>query len=147
MGFRTQPACRGGPVGQRGAQSLGRCSSAPPCPHPGRGKIDLDWTIGAEQEAAEAAAYCDRDDPGLGDEFLDAVETAVQTIVEAPEPVAPLAWVGPTPGYPQAIRSPLPLFDRLLNAGRTTILAVAHEERRPGCWFARARGPALQPER
>jgi toxin ParE1/3/4 len=97
-----------------------------------------DWRFGAENEAAEAAAYYDGERPGLGDEFLDAVETAIHTIVEAPH-----RW----PRWPGAA-SHLEIRRRyvkrfpysvayLVHGNRIAILAVVHAKRRPGYWFGR----------
>lgn len=88
---------------------------------------------------AEAARWYESHRSGLGIDFLDAVDEAVDRILEMP------GMGSPVPGVPDdAIRRRavrrfpyhvvyLELRDRL------QVLAVAHDRRRPGYWAGRIR--------
>jgi plasmid stabilization system protein ParE len=84
----------------------------------------------AEVELAEAAQYYEKQEHGLGKQFLDAVREASDAIQRQPE-----TW----PFYVTPIRGcrmqsfPYRLLYREL-ADRVQIVAVMHTSRRPGYW-------------
>jgi toxin ParE1/3/4 len=88
----------------------------------------------AERELVEAVQYYDEQSPGLGQRLLDEVEHALIFIHRYPQ------------GAPQVVgairRVVLPQFPynllyRVLKNGDLRVLAVAHQERRPGYWVGR----------
>jgi toxin ParE1/3/4 len=91
--------------------------------------------VDAEAELAEAAAWYERRRPGLGHEFLRAVQEAVDAIMEAPE--IHMLW---KPGHPYRKcvlrRFPYVVFFTV-EASLTQIVAFAHAKRRPGYWLSR----------
>jgi hypothetical protein len=91
--------------------------------------------VDAEVELVEAAGWYERRRPGLGREFLGAVEEAVHAIMEAPE--IHMRW---KPGYPYRKhvlhRFPFVLFFTAEDSV-SHIVAFAHAKRRPGYWLSR----------
>ena len=93
----------------------------------------------ADAEMAEAARWYETNRAGLGIEFLDAVDTAVARIVEAPRMGSLVPGVSdqtirrrPVHRFPYHVVY-MDLSDRL------QILAIAHDRRRPGFWVGRLR--------
>jgi toxin ParE1/3/4 len=88
----------------------------------------------AEYEAA--ATWYDDQSPGAGDDFADAIERAELLIVETPRtwPQWPGARAGVrrylVPGFLFSIAYEI-VGDEIV------VLAVAHQRRQPGYWFAR----------
>lgn len=94
----------------------------------------------AEQELYEAADWYEARLAGLGAEFRDEIERAVDVIAHSP-----LIWpVWPDTGSTEVRRCLLSRFPfglAYLPAGSgLTVYAVAHLARRPGYWRARLRG-------
>jgi len=84
----------------------------------------------AEVELAEAAQYYEKQEHGLGKQFLDAVREASDAIHRQPE-----TWpfyVKPIRGY-RVQSFPYRLLYREL-VDRLQIVAVMHASRRPGYW-------------
>jgi len=88
---------------------------------------------------AAAARWYETQRPGLGTEFLGAVDTTVVQIAEAPRVGSPVPRVSDQTIRRKAVRRfpyhvvYIELSDRL------QILAVAHDRRRPGYWVGRLR--------
>lgn len=86
---------------------------------------------------ADAARWYEAHRPGLGTEFLEALDDAVVRIAEMPRMGSPVRDVADDAIRRRAVRrSPyhviyLELPDRL------QLLAVAHDRRRPGYWVGR----------
>lgn len=90
----------------------------------------------------DAAYWYDERTEGLGERFLDAVESAIQRVVDMPElgsewKVAPLAEV-------HAVRRlPLSVFPYWLiyapDEAGILVIAVAHSRREPAYWTNRVR--------
>jgi plasmid stabilization system protein ParE len=94
----------------------------------------------ADAEMAEAARWYEMHRAGLGIEFLDAIDTTVAQVAEAPR----MGTV--VPGVPDETirRRPVRRFPYhvvyMELPGRLQILAIAHDRRRPGYWVGRLRG-------
>jgi toxin ParE1/3/4 len=87
----------------------------------------------AEIELSEAAAFYERECPGLGGVFLDEVQTALTAIAQFPEGSPLLRG-----RIRRKVLLRFPYFLMYsLHAGQLRILAVAHEKRRPFYWRGR----------
>jgi plasmid stabilization system protein ParE len=87
----------------------------------------------AREELIEAAAFYERAAVGLGDDFLDDVERAIETLQEHPRIGSP---AGRRFRKLHIRRFPF----NLIYADRTdeiVIVAVAHQRKRPGYWRRR----------
>jgi len=87
----------------------------------------------AERELLEAAQYFERERAGLGDAFIDAVESCVEEIVECPESGRIL--IGEVrrrlvPRFPYSV-----LYT--VRSDHIRVLAVMHTKRRPLYWVDR----------
>jgi plasmid stabilization system protein ParE len=87
----------------------------------------------ASRELHEASDFYDLEQPGLGSDFLDAVEAALSTVAE--RPAAFPIHLGQTRKYvldrfPYSI---LYWFDDV----NVHVSAIAHHKRRPGYWDER----------
>lgn len=93
------------------------------------------WHPEARSEFAEARAWYAAARPGLGDDLVDAVLTAVQRIEEgetgSPHPIVPRARRIFPKRFPYAV-----VF---VVGTPTMIVAVAHQSRHPTYWRARVR--------
>jgi len=87
----------------------------------------------ADLELAEAAAFYERECPGLGAAFLDEVQTALTALAQFPEG-SPL--LRGRLRRTVLLRFPYALIYSL-HGGQLRILAVAHEKRRPFYWHGR----------
>lgn len=92
----------------------------------------------AAQELEEASLWYQRQRPGLGTEFLDAIESCVTAVLRWPRAAATVMEL------PDAVvvrRAPVGRFPYHLiyleTAVAIRILAVAHDSRRPGYWLHR----------
>lgn len=87
----------------------------------------------AREELIEAAAFYQAAAPGLGDDFLDDVERAIETLQEHPRMGA---QAGRSFRKLHIRRFPFTLIyaDR---ADEIVIVAVAHQRKRPGYWRRR----------
>jgi toxin ParE1/3/4 len=87
----------------------------------------------AETELTAAAAWYEDKRPGLGDQFVTAVEAALAEIEESPE-----TWPCWKRGHPYrkyvVRRFPYVVFYTVDDAA-VTVVAVAHGKRRPGYWI------------
>ena len=87
----------------------------------------------ANVEMNHAADEYDAARPGLGDEFLAVVDTALTTIVGAPQ-----RWLRVDERHHRYIlkRFPFSILYRY-NDAEVVFVAVAHHKRRPGYWARR----------
>ncbi len=87
----------------------------------------------ARRELRRAVEYYDRRVPGLGDEFVEEVERAVEEIASFPESGSP--YLADTRRV-VVRRFPYSVVYRV-RPEEIVILAVAHQRRRPGYWQGR----------
>ena len=92
----------------------------------------------ASAELEDAAVWYDNQRPGLGVEFADAVDAALERIARWPQIGRVIPGVADDVS---ARRLPVPRFPYhvvyLESDGVIRILAFAHDRRRPGYWFSR----------
>jgi hypothetical protein len=94
----------------------------------------------AAEEAIEAAAWYEREQPGLGREFDMAVDAALDLIEAEFPPLVPLPGAARTRGAKRLIMRRFP-FDVVVaeHGGTLFVVAFAHHARRPGYWRDRLR--------
>ena len=82
-------------------------------------------------EISEAATYYDEKVPGLGADFLDELESAIDRILRFPE-----AWGRLTDSYRHCNlrRFPYSIIYSLLSDGEVLIVSVFHQSREPLSW-------------
>ena len=92
----------------------------------------------AADEAAEAAAWYEREMPGLGESFYQAVEDALDLLEEGMVPLSPTSDAANARGVKRLILKRFP-YDVVVRESATEIvvLAFAHHSRRPGYWRGR----------
>lgn len=94
----------------------------------------------AAEEAAEAAAWYEKERAGLGVDFEDAIEAALDVLEQD---VAPLTSLTGTAGARGAKRLVLRRFPYSVivheNETEIVVVAFAHHSRRPGYWRDRMR--------
>ena len=92
----------------------------------------------ASQEAIEAAAWYEYEQPGLGTDFFHAVEAAIDVIEENLIPLSPLPEEAGDTGARRLTLDRFP-YDivtiELLD--EAVVIAVAHHSRKPGYWRQR----------
>ena len=92
----------------------------------------------ASAELEEAAIWYENQRPGLGVEFLEAIDTALERIARWPQ-AAPRV-VGVAPDVPSR-KAPVPNFPYhvayLEKPNAIRILAFAHDRREPNYWLSR----------
>ena len=92
----------------------------------------------ALQELVEAIRWYETQTPGLGIEFLNAVNATLRAIGEAPESHAP--WSQNHRFRRKVVhRFPYVVFFHVRDSG-LEVVAIAHARRRPGYWLLRT-GP------
>jgi plasmid stabilization system protein ParE len=88
-------------------------------------------------ETAEAARWYEAHRPGLGVDFLEALDDVVTRIAEMPRMGSPVPGVGDKAIRRLAVRR-FPYHVIYLEVpDRLQILAIAHDRRRPGYWVGR----------
>lgn len=94
----------------------------------------------ASQEAIEAAAWYEYEQPGLGAEFFAAVDAAIDVIEENFLPLSPPPEeVGDT-GVRRLILERFPYDIVAIELPEeTVVIAVAHHSRKPGYWLERSK--------
>jgi hypothetical protein len=94
----------------------------------------------AAEEVAAAADWYDRERPGLGTEFSDAVEAAIDLIEEDILPLFPLPGKSGAKGTTRLILKRFP-YDIVVieRSSEAVVVAVAHHSRKPGYWRERTR--------
>lgn len=98
----------------------------------------------ASEEAVEAAAWYEKERPGLGTEFEQAVEAALDLLEEELIPLVPVPGVAGTRGVKRLLlrRFPYSVIVRASTA-EIVVIAFAHTARRPGFWRDRMKpGPS-----
>ena len=94
----------------------------------------------AAEEAAAAAEWYERERPGLGTEFSDSIEAAIDIIEEDVLPLSRLPGKSGVKGAKRLILKRFPydvvVFER---ASETLVIALAHHSRKPGYWRERIR--------
>ena len=92
----------------------------------------------AAEEAAEAAAWYERERPGLGVDFERAVEAALDLLEEELVPLVSVPGIAGTRGVKRLLlrRFPYAVIVRESTA-EVIVVAFAHTARRPGYWRGR----------
>jgi hypothetical protein len=94
----------------------------------------------AADEAAEAAAWYEKERPGLGVEFEHAIDAALDLLEEAIVPLTSVPGAAGTRGVKRLILRRFPYS--VIVYGRDAeifVIAFAHHARRPGYWRERLR--------
>lgn len=93
----------------------------------------------AAEEAAEAAAWYEKERPGLGADFQRAVDAALDLLEEDIVPLVSLPGVAGARGVKRMLlrRFPYAIVVRQRDA-EAVIIAFAHTSRRPGYWRGRS---------
>lgn len=94
----------------------------------------------AAEEAAEAAAWYERERPGLGFEFGQAIDAALDLLEEEMIPLTSIPGTAAARGVKRLLlrRFPYAVVVQVRGA-EILVLAFAHRARRPGYWRGRAR--------
>lgn len=102
----------------------------------------LDFDPAALAELTDTAAWYEEQRAGLASEFLAEIDRVVAEISARPTSFAKLEDTAPALDIRRAMleRFPFALVFMELGAGRTRIVAVAHERRQPGYWLRRMPG-------
>lgn len=92
----------------------------------------------ASQEAIEAAAWYEHEQPGLGAEFFAALDAALDVIEENLIPLSSLSEQAGDTGAKRLILDRFP-YDivAIEMLEETIVVAVAHQSRKPGYWRER----------
>ena len=96
----------------------------------------------AAEEAAEAAAWYEAEKPGLGNDFSEAVEAAIDLIEEDFLPLLPMTGESGVQGAKRIILKRFP-YD-IVTVERphdVLVIAVTHHSRKPGYWRDRIKSP------
>ena len=94
----------------------------------------------ASQEAIEAAAWYEYEQPGLGAEFFAAVDAAIDVIEEVFLPLSPLPKEAGDTGARRLILERFPYDIVAIELPEEAIvIAVAHHSRKPGYWLGRSK--------
>ena len=89
----------------------------------------------AADEAAAAADWYDKEREGLGTEFSDAVNAAIDLIEEDILPLAPLPGASAAKGAKRLILKRFPYEIAVVEReSEVVVIAVAHHSRIPGYW-------------
>lgn len=94
----------------------------------------------AAQEAIEAAAWYEQERTGLGRDFSQAVEAALDLLQDGIVPPGPMPGTAGKQGTARLILKRFP-YDIVVyeRPKEILIVAVAHHARRPGYWRSRLR--------
>jgi hypothetical protein len=97
----------------------------------------------AAEEAAEAAAWYERERPGLGLDFERAVDAALDLLEDEIVPLVSVPGVAGTRGAKRLLlrRFPYAVIVRE-SAVEVIVIAFAHTSRRPGYWRGRLKSSA-----
>ena len=89
----------------------------------------------AADEAIAAAAWYDQEKPGLGAEFEQALDAALDLLEEDLAPSVPVPGVTGTRGAKRLLLRRFPYSIVVRESGTEyLVVAVAHQHRRPGYW-------------
>ncbi len=94
----------------------------------------------AAEEAAEAAAWYERERPGLGAEFEQAIDAALDILEQDVIPLTLLKGAAGTRGVKRLLLRRFP-YSIVVQESATELLVIAfaHHARRPGYWRERLR--------
>jgi plasmid stabilization system protein ParE len=93
----------------------------------------------AEEEIDAAVAWYEAQRPGLGLEFLEALDEARSRFVEAPQALPLVPGVSAKLGVRRCPVYRFPYWLVFIELpGEIRVLAVAHSRRRPGFWRSRS---------
>jgi hypothetical protein len=94
----------------------------------------------AAEEAIEAAAWYERERAGLGVEFSDAVDTAIDLLEDEIVPLTIMLGAAGARGARRLVLKRFP-YDVVVSVlpEEIVVVAVAHQSRRPGYWRDRLR--------
>jgi len=97
----------------------------------------------AAEEAAESAAWYEKERPGLGTDFERAVDAALDLLEEEIVPLVSVPGVAGTRGVKRLLlrRFPYAVIVRE-SAPEVVVIAFAHTSRRPGYWRGRLKSSA-----
>ncbi|MES9904231.1 MAG: hypothetical protein ABW168_16350 [Sedimenticola sp.] len=89
----------------------------------------------AAEEAAEAAAWYERERPGLGEKFQQAVDAALDLLEQEVVPLTPVPGTTGKRGVKRLILKRFP-YDVVVyeHSSEIIVIAVARQSRRPGYW-------------
>ncbi len=92
----------------------------------------------ASEEAAAAAAWYEQEHPGLGGEFLQALDAALDLLEQEVGPLLTLQGIAGVRGLKRLLlrRFPYAIIVRETE-DETLVIAFAHTARRPGYWSDR----------
>jgi plasmid stabilization system protein ParE len=94
----------------------------------------------AAEEAIEAAAWYERERSGLGVEFSDAIDTAIDLLEDEIVPLASMPGAAGARGARRLVLRRFPYDVVVLDLREEiVVVAVAHHSRRPGYWRDRLR--------
>jgi len=94
----------------------------------------------ASQEAIEAAAWYEDEQPGLGAEFFVAVDAAIDVIEGNFTPLSPLPKEAGDTGARRLILERFPYDIVTIELPEEAIvIAIAHHSRKPGYWRERSK--------
>lgn len=97
----------------------------------------------ASEEAAEAAAWYEKERPGLGAEFEQAIEAALDLLEEEIVPLVSVPGVAGTRGVKRLLLRRFPYAVIVREAAtEVVVIAFAHAARRPGYWRSRLKREA-----
>jgi len=92
----------------------------------------------AAEEAIAAANWYDEQRKGLGTEFTNAVETAIDQIEEGQTPLSPILDKGSEQTIKRLMLKRFPFSIVVLEKKEeTVVIAIAHHSRKPGYWRKR----------
>lgn len=95
----------------------------------------------AAHELAEAAAWYEQEELGLGTRLIDAFEHAIQLLGEPNPPLTPLTGSAADKGAKKLLLHKFPFSVIAIQRQETMIVvALAHHARKPGYWRKRAFG-------
>ena len=93
----------------------------------------------AAEEAAEAAAWYEKERPGLGSEFAQAIDAALDLLEEEIIPLTAMPGSAVAQGVKRLLLRRFPYAVVVQERGtEILVLAFAHHARRPGYWRGRA---------
>ena len=99
--------------------------------------MTLEFLPAAGQEAAEATAYYEQIEPGLGVRFREEVESVATAVL-----LHPLLWRERRGGYRRVNLPGFPFYlAYVLRGERVRVVAVGHGARRPDYFRTRLRRP------
>ena len=95
-------------------------------------------TAEAAEELEEAAAWYEKEQPGLGAKLLDEFERALELLREEMPPLTPVHGEAAGRGAKRILLHRFPFsIITVEQSGSFIIVAVAHQARKPGYWRGR----------